>query len=89
MYCHDAIILQRSLSNTRLKEELSQLGLPAFASAQLLEGKMERGAAWHFLFCFLFLWRSFQRVPAVLAQSLDDVYLGYDTTMRKLVARSR
>jgi len=27
----------------RLKEELSQLGLPAFASAQLLEGKMERG----------------------------------------------
>lgn len=29
---------------TRLKEELAASGLPAFASAQLLEGKMDRGA---------------------------------------------
>ena len=49
--CHIYVIYAPSwiiwISRTRrLKEELSQLGLPAFASAQLLEGKMERGAAW-------------------------------------------
>ena len=58
------MLSQCSLS-TRLKEELSQLGLPAFASAQLLEGKMERGAACHTVKISCCFFGFFEGVPAV------------------------